>query len=116
MHVATHRSRCPTRRGGWMKVYACVTFYASGLKDEPASRWPVGDDFQEEIHSAVMSRSLRRCLLPMCWGYQARRCHRAGRRDAMAQRLWGMEAIATDTLADTYEAAAKNPVTEAFRE
>jgi len=27
-----------------------------------------------------------------------------------------MEAIAADTLADTYEAAAKNPVTEALRE
>ena len=32
-----------------MKVYACVKFYASGLKDEPASRWPVDDDFQEEM-------------------------------------------------------------------
>ena len=32
-----------------MKVYACVKFYPSRLKDEPEPRWPVDDDFQEEM-------------------------------------------------------------------
>ena len=32
-----------------MKVYACVKFYTSRLKDEPEPRWPVDYDFQEEM-------------------------------------------------------------------
>ena len=32
-----------------MKVYSCVKFYASRFKDEPEPRWPVDDDFQEQM-------------------------------------------------------------------
>ena len=32
-----------------MKVYSCVKFYTSRLKDEPEPRWPVDYDFQEEM-------------------------------------------------------------------
>jgi hypothetical protein len=99
-----------------MKVYSCVKFYASRLKDEPEPRWPVDYDFQEEMSQRGDGIDALEDAFYRCVGdFKPGRRHRAGRRYALAQRRRGMEVTAADTLADTHEAAAeKNHLTESL--
>jgi hypothetical protein len=54
-----------------MRIYRCKTFYASGLADEPAPRWP--QDYAEP-RELVQQGTGEEAL-----DYAFRQCHAAGR-------------------------------------